>query len=91
MTLSKAFPKYGIDTPVLNFDYAIYSLGSHLPAPINIWGPSADGKDLAYSSGSKREGIAWLAKFHSVIEKAPSVLVVGGGALGIRESPHSTY
>ncbi|KAF7799136.1 hypothetical protein EIP86_010367 [Pleurotus ostreatoroseus] len=84
VTLSKAFPKYGIETPVLNFDYAIYSLGSHLPAPINIWGPSTDGKDLADSSGSKREGITWLAKFHSVIEKAPSVLVVGGGALGIQ-------
>lgn len=87
-TLSRSFPKYGIDSPVLDFDYAVYALGSHLPAPINLWGPSLDGQESAPYSGGKADGIAWLRKFHGLIEQAPSVLVVGGGALGIREPPY---
>jgi hypothetical protein len=35
--------------------------------------------------GTKAEGIAWLKRKQRVVEEAASVLVVGGGALGIRE------
>lgn len=86
VTLSRSFPEYGIDGPVLSFDYAVYALGSHLPAPINLWGPCPDVKDPSVYRGCKVEGVSWLRKFHDAIEQAPSVLVVGGGALGIRES-----
>ena len=85
VTLSRSFPEYGIDGPVLDFDYAVYALGSHLPAPINLWGPCPDAKNSNVYRGCKVEGVSWLRKFHDAIEQAPSVLVVGGGALGIRE------
>jgi apoptosis-inducing factor 2 len=35
--------------------------------------------------GSKANGIAWLKRHQEVVKDASSVLVVGGGALGIRE------
>jgi hypothetical protein len=35
--------------------------------------------------GTKAEGIAWLKRKQRIVEEAVSVLVVGGGALGIRE------
>jgi hypothetical protein len=35
--------------------------------------------------GTKAKGIAWLKRKQRVVEEAASVLVVGGGALGIRE------
>ncbi|TCD67840.1 hypothetical protein EIP91_011902 [Steccherinum ochraceum] len=129
LTLSKAFPEHGIegDEPTLHFDYAIYALGSHMPAPINTWGPPVDrGETLILSSGpvvpsktpglesvqpfggpalsevttavapveaevlpaseigTKPSGVKWLQRSQKHIERAPSVLVVGGGALGIQ-------
>lgn len=78
------------------FDYAIYALGSHLPAPINLWGP-VPSQSIGSStveqpvssingySGFKPEGIEWLQKHQAVVKKSESILVVGGGALGIRE------
>lgn len=91
VTLSRSFPEYGFDSPVLHFDYAVYALGSHLPAPINLWGPCPDAKDSGVYRGCKVEGVSWLRKFHDAIEQAPSVLVVGGGALGIRGSPPRSF
>lgn len=78
------------------FDYALYALGSHLPAPINLWGPvpsqsfsSSAVKDSLTStsvySGFKPEGIEWLQKHQTVIKESQSILVVGGGPLGIRK------
>ncbi|KAF7794141.1 hypothetical protein EIP86_005272 [Pleurotus ostreatoroseus] len=84
VTLSRSFPEYGIDGPVLDFHYAVYALGSHLPAPINLWGPYPDAKSSNVYRGCKVEGVSWLRKFHDAIEQASSVLVVGGGALGIQ-------
>ena len=89
------------DGKTLHFDYLIYALGSHLPAPINLWAsvPDDDGvpvsgaedceKDDANEAvmvvpGSKEAGIAWLRRFQRRVARAQSVLVVGGGALGIR-------
>ena len=74
----------------LRFEFLVYALGSHLPSPINLWGPVADedvekADVLDVSRGTKEGGIAWLKKFQKRVERASSVLVVGGGALGIRE------
>ncbi|KAK7002471.1 apoptosis-inducing factor B [Favolaschia claudopus] len=83
--LSRAFPEHGIDSDTLHFDYAIYALGSHLPSPLNLWHAAPDGKPSVQSyGGSKAESIAWLRGKQRAIEDANSVLVVGGGALGIQ-------
>jgi hypothetical protein len=95
LTLSRAFPEHGIPTKTLLFDYVIYALGSHLPRPLNLWAtdspisvisPPAMPKDvhLPVYRGEKGEGIAWLSAHQKLIESSPTVLVVGGGALGIR-------
>ena len=68
MTLSRAFPEHGL-SDVVHFDYAIYALGSHLPA----------------RRPSRAESVAWLQQHQQAVAAAGSVLVVGGGALGIRE------
>lgn len=77
----------------MQFDYAIYALGSHLPAPINLWGPSpsvSSNKPTAaevlrpHYGGTKAESIAWLKEHQHAVQSAESVLVVGGGALGIQ-------
>lgn len=92
LTLDKAFPEYGVTESdrTLHFDYLVYALGSHLPAPINVWGPVADedvesADVLNVSRGTKEGGVAWLKRFQKRVQRASSVLVVGGGALGIRE------
>ncbi|KAI0704668.1 iron uptake cluster protein [Earliella scabrosa] len=91
LTLDKAFPEHGVSEAdrTLHFDFLVYALGSHLPAPINLWGPVADedvekADVLDVARGTKQGGIAWLKKFQKRIERASSVLVVGGGALGIQ-------
>jgi hypothetical protein len=56
-----------------NFDANTVN-GNHKPAILR-----------APYGGTKAEGIAWLKRKQRVIEEAASVLVVGGGALGIRE------
>ncbi|ESK97088.1 amid-like nadh [Moniliophthora roreri MCA 2997] len=88
--LSKAFPEHGVLTTKLEFDYLIYALGSHLPSPLNLWGSSPGvvstiikNPDYKYN-GTKEDGINWLKRNQKVVEDAPSVLVVGGGALGIQ-------
>lgn len=111
VTLSRAFPEHGIHEPAkkLDFDYVIYALGSHLPAPINLWDPLGDNpgvlavtKGLVRDAGkcqprtgsyqgTKLEGIDWLRMYRRRIEKASSILVVGGGPLGVRECPLCTH
>ncbi|KAI0354558.1 FAD/NAD(P)-binding domain-containing protein [Trametes cingulata] len=89
LTLDRAFPEHGVPARTLRFDYLVYALGSHLPAPINLWGPVAD-EELEQHGvvdivrGTKEGGVAWLKKFQKRVERASSVLVVGGGALGIQ-------
>ncbi|KAJ7932938.1 hypothetical protein B0H13DRAFT_754415 [Mycena leptocephala] len=105
LTLSRAVPELGVGADgMLCFDYAVYALGSRLPAPLDLWDcmsasssastPSSDGNANAINGkpailhapygGTKPEGIAWLKRKHRVVEEAASVLVVGGGALGIQ-------
>lgn len=98
ITLSKPFPEHGIPTTTLHYDFAIYALGSHLPSPLNLWGTDKYGnipapevearhKARARYLGEKPEGIAWLKENQKLVEDSPSILVVGGGALGIRTYP----
>ncbi|KAF8994272.1 hypothetical protein BDQ17DRAFT_1367175 [Cyathus striatus] len=88
ITLSKAFPDFGISTK-LPFDYAVYALGSHMPGPLNLWEKQlerkapCDAKDHTYD-GTKKEAVQWLKKRQVLIETSDAVLVVGGGALGIQ-------
>ncbi|KAF9030951.1 FAD/NAD(P)-binding domain-containing protein [Hymenopellis radicata] len=77
ITLSRAFPEHGITTTSLEYDYAIYALGSLLPDPLNLWGSSE-------FHGAKPESMDWLKEKQKVVKKAGSVLVVGGGALGVQ-------
>ena len=91
VTLADAFPEHGIPTTELAFDYAVYALGAHLPGPVDLWGtdPRSDvpvEKREPYTyDGSKAKGCQWFQERQKIIEAAPTVLVVGGGALGIRE------
>lgn len=82
--LSQAFPELGISEPKVDFDYLIYALGSQDPKPINLWGDSTMINASNYR-GTKAESIEWLKRAQKRIEDTESVLVVGGGALGIRE------
>ncbi|KAH9847730.1 FAD/NAD-P-binding domain-containing protein [Lenzites betulinus] len=88
ITLDRSFPEHGISDNTLRFEYLVYALGSHLPSPINLWGTVADDveKDgvVDVVRGTKEGGMAWLKKFQKRVERASSVLVVGGGALGIQ-------
>ncbi|KAG6856063.1 hypothetical protein H0H87_007719 [Tephrocybe sp. NHM501043] len=79
---------------MISYDYMIYALGSHLPAPLNLWSTDSNGEYIPPKPvkgrllpgyrGTKPEGIAWLKENQKIVEEAPSVLVVGGGALGIQ-------
>jgi apoptosis-inducing factor 2 len=101
----------------VDFDYLVYALGSHLPAPINIWSPSRSSaltvRWLLYylsavmwlaiiqtpyisqeslfcdedHAGTKLEAIKWLRDAQRRIQTSRSVLVIGGGALGVRKYP----
>ncbi|TFK22539.1 FAD/NAD(P)-binding domain-containing protein [Coprinopsis marcescibilis] len=93
VVLSKAFPELGIPSPTIAFDYAIYALGAHLPAPLDLWGvdprqtiqkENSKPEDLWKYKGNKAEGVAWFLERQGVVRDAPTVLVVGGGALGIQ-------
>ena len=85
--LSKAFPNLGVAETGLSFDYLVYALGSQEPEPIDLWGSSRLGS-TPYD-GTKSAGIKYLKSAQERIKEAHSVLVVGGGALGIRESLQS--
>jgi NADH dehydrogenase FAD-containing subunit len=76
----------------VRFDYLVYSLGSYLPAPINIWAPmghaleaAPNGDVVGHPRGTKLEGVDWMKAAQKRVKDVNSVLVVGGGALGVRE------
>lgn len=68
-------------TQRVEFDYCIYALGAGLPAPCDVWGEP----EGVQGRGSKRGGTQWMAEHGRTIEEAGRILVVGAGALGIRE------
>lgn len=88
---SNSFPEHNVHNGTLKFDYAIYALGSKPPAPLNLWASGGDDESVMVApyGGTKAEGIEWMKRNQERIKKAGSVLVVGGGALGIRKSETS--
>ncbi|EIN06508.1 FAD/NAD(P)-binding domain-containing protein [Punctularia strigosozonata HHB-11173 SS5] len=87
------------------YDYLVYAMGSHLPAPIDMWGEriykdsAAPSKELPSRNvdleepvalaeeeyrGLKPQAVARMRADQKRIAAAQSVLVVGGGALGIQ-------
>lgn len=93
VTLSQSFPEHGFPSETIPFDFCLYSLGAHLPAPVDLWGTNPwssvsetkgeERKKWTYN-GFKTEGIEWFKARQQVTEKSPTVLVVGGGALGVQ-------
>ncbi|KAJ7579263.1 hypothetical protein C8J56DRAFT_1030584 [Mycena floridula] len=96
VVISRSFPEHDIPSTTLPFEYLVYALGSHLPRPLNLWQsspsdlrmlpqgtPATEESPILYR-GMKSDGIAWLKGCQSVIREASSVLVVGGGALGVQ-------
>ncbi|KIY71500.1 hypothetical protein CYLTODRAFT_441178 [Cylindrobasidium torrendii FP15055 ss-10] len=77
VTLDRSFPTLGFDSPTIDYEYAIYSLGAHLPDPLNLWArPKYDGE--------KPDAMDEIRKRQKAYKDAGSILVVGGGALGVQ-------
>ncbi|GMK59491.1 hypothetical protein CspeluHIS016_0800970 [Cutaneotrichosporon spelunceum] len=64
------------------FDYCVYALGGALSAPSDAWGEHV--RNGHAGRGTKKGGVAFLQRMGSEVDKAGSVIVVGGGALGIQ-------
>ena len=80
------------------FDYAVYALGSGMPDPVNVWSEHPNmPKGIVHDHyerglGTKRGGIRWMQKKAEQLQNANRIVIVGGGALGIRMSwPSSVY
>ncbi|TFK98100.1 FAD/NAD-P-binding domain-containing protein [Pterulicium gracile] len=102
VTLDKSFPEHRYPDGVINFDYCVYALGSQLPDPVNLWGRSLESvtpikteqeqEEVAPQlvkevyNGTKKQSLAWMERTRIRIEEAQSILVVGGGALGVQMS-----
>ncbi|GAK67636.1 iron uptake cluster protein [Moesziomyces antarcticus] len=67
----------------LQWDYLVYALGSHLPDPINVWSGGSE-QGSRQHDGSKKMGVQWLRDAQDRIEKADSIVIIGGGALGVQ-------
>jgi len=80
----------------LNFDYCIYALGSGMPDPCNVWSehpnlpPGIDNDEHFRGKGSKKCGVTWMEEKAKDRRDAKRILIVGGGALGIRQSTCSS-
>lgn len=78
----------------ITFDYVIFALGSILPAPINTWSVPSSKLDKEASKilqngksgfwGGKERGVKWLRETQDRISAAESILIIGGGALGVQ-------
>jgi hypothetical protein len=70
----------------IDFDYLVYALGASLPSPVDVWGEESSSLHLeGVPMGCKRRGVGYMHQRAETMKRAKSVLVVGGGALGIRE------
>lgn len=83
MTLDRAFPEYGLGETI-EFEYCMYALGSQLPAPCDVW--SEQLLKGGATRGSKAHGMEWMMRRVEKVKLANRVVVIGGGALGIRTS-----
>lgn len=78
----------GSDAPsdrlcTIDFDYCIYALGAGLPAPCDVWGEY--GRTQLPGRGTKAGGLNWMNTRGELLAKAERIVLVGAGALGIRE------
>jgi hypothetical protein len=75
---------------IVHFDYCIYALGSGMPDPCNVWSehpnlpPGIDNEEHLKGRGSKKCGVTWMEERARDRKEAKRILIVGGGALGIR-------
>ena len=72
----------------IEFDYCVYALGAGMPDPCNVWeqDPEVVSEDeVPQGIGSKQCGVKWMERRAELYQQADNVLIVGGGALGIRE------
>jgi hypothetical protein len=62
-----------------------------MPDPVNVWSehpnlpPGIDNDERLVGIGSKKCGINWMKSRAEDRRRAKRILIVGGGALGIRE------
>ena len=76
----------------IEFDYCLYALGAALPDPTNPWSEHPNiplevvHDHTEHGLGSKRWGIKWMEQRAENLKKAQRIVIVGAGALGIRES-----
>ncbi|CAE6486334.1 unnamed protein product [Rhizoctonia solani] len=77
----------------IEFDYMVYALGAKLPGPIDFWGAKdVYEKQVNFENeeargrfnGTKPASIEFLQRAQIRLKGVQSVLVVGGGALGIQ-------
>jgi NADH dehydrogenase FAD-containing subunit len=71
----------------VEFDYAVYALGAGLPDPVNVWKPpfgAETPEDQTLGAGTKRSGVRFMERKAETLKQAQRILIVGGGALGIR-------
>jgi NADH dehydrogenase FAD-containing subunit len=75
------------EAETIDFDYLVYALGASLPSPVDVWGEESSGLQLhGVPMGCKKRGVGYMHQRAETMKRAKSVLVVGGGALGIRTS-----
>ncbi|KAL5501243.1 hypothetical protein ACEPAH_9630 [Sanghuangporus vaninii] len=98
VTIDRTFPELGFDSAVIPYKFAVYALGSHLPASLDLWGGNSNaigkepvpgknedkGAKKKEYDGTKPEGIDWFKHCQERLRSADSILCVGGGALGIQ-------
>jgi len=81
------------ESETIEFDYLVYALGASLPSPVDVWGEESSRQQLQsvpIPMGAKKRGVRYMHQRGETMKRAKSVLVVGGGALGIREY-HDIY
>ena len=73
------------ETETIQFDYLVYALGASLPSPVDVWGEESSSQQLqGVPMGCKKRGVGYMHQRAETMKRAKSILVVGGGALGIR-------
>jgi hypothetical protein len=85
--LSSENPDHTVgEADTIEFDYLVYALGASLPSPVDVWGEESSSQQLdGVPMGCKKRGVGYMHQRAETMKRAKSVLVVGGGALGIRK------
>jgi NADH dehydrogenase FAD-containing subunit len=74
------------EAETIDFDYLVYALGASLPSPVDVWGKESSNLQFqGVPMGYKKRGVGFMHQRAQTMKRAKSVVIVGGGALGIRE------